>query len=83
MNYGWAERPMPEEQLYDLVFDPGEVCNLAGDPEFGDVLEEMRNRLLHWMEETKDPLLEGPVLIKGIRVNDPDDISPRGPSRIT
>jgi arylsulfatase len=34
------------EQLFDLVADPGEQVNLAHDPAFADVAEELRDRLM-------------------------------------
>ena len=44
----------PEEELYDLNADPHEIRNLAGDPVHAGKLEELRNRLDAWMEETGD-----------------------------
>src|SRR6201989_915623 len=35
--YGLADRRLPAEELYDLVFDPQEAANLAGDPAHGGV----------------------------------------------
>src|SRR5947209_7748469 len=32
MRYGWKDRPIAPEQLYDLVFDPNEASNLVDDP---------------------------------------------------
>ena len=78
MARGWAQRAPAMEQLYDLVFDPNEACNLAGDPSMTDVLQDMRGRLDRWMRETDDPLLRGPVPAPaGAKANDPDGISPR------
>jgi arylsulfatase A-like enzyme len=34
------------DQLYDLKKDPGEQNNLAGDPEYGDILGVMKRRLI-------------------------------------
>ncbi|HID57346.1 TPA: sulfatase [Candidatus Poribacteria bacterium] len=77
LRHGWRDHYVAQEQLYDLIFDPNEACNLAGDPSVSDVLEEMRERLRRWMEATDDPLLEGPVPApSGARVNDPDGLSP-------
>lgn len=77
LRHGWADRPVPREQLYDLAFDPVETCNLAGDPAARPVLEEMRGRLDRWMRETDDPLLRGPVPApEGAVVNRPESRSP-------
>jgi len=84
MEYGWGERRVPREQLFDLIFDPNETNNLAEDPGARRALEEMRGRLQRWMEETEDPLLQGePVPApQGAKVNDPDGISPREEPRV-
>lgn len=80
---GWGGRPVPQEQLYDLVFDPLEGGNRALDPAAEPVLEEMRSRLQRWMRATGDPLLQGPVPAPtGAQINDPDDLSPRAKVRV-
>jgi N-sulfoglucosamine sulfohydrolase len=82
LRHGWADRPPAMEQLYDLVFDPNESNNLAGDPAVAQTLGEMRERLGRWMRATDDPLLAGPVPApSGARVNDPDGLSPREPAQ--
>jgi arylsulfatase A-like enzyme len=80
---GWGQQEVPEEQLYDLVLDPQEGRNLADDPARGEVLAELRERLETWMQETDDPLLEGPVLPpEGAIVNEQWQVSPDEPVRI-
>jgi arylsulfatase A-like enzyme len=80
MAHGWAERTIPFEQLYDLVFDPNEASDLAGDPASGELLQQMRDRLESWMVDTDDPLLNGdPPAPPGAEVNDPDQISASEP----
>ena len=75
--HGWAERALPREELYDLLFDPGEAANLAGDPAYAEVRAELSERLETWMRETDDPLLDGDVEPPpGAEVTDPDAISP-------
>ena len=37
LAHGWGERPRAADQLYDLVLDPNEARNLAGDPEHAGV----------------------------------------------
>ena len=77
LQRGWAERPVAEEQLYDLWFDPQEMNNLAGKKEAVNALDEMRWRLENWMETTADPLLNGPVPApRGSQINDPSGQSP-------
>ena len=44
----------PEEELYDVVNDPFEIHNLAGDSAVASVLVEMRSLLEQWQEETGD-----------------------------
>lgn len=84
LERGWAERPLPDEQLYDLWFDPQEINNLADAPQAVNALEEMRWRLDNWMHETDDPLLHGPVAAPvGSQINDPNGKSPNeAPRRV-
>ena len=42
------------EELYDLENDPDEVVNLAEDPARAGVLNEMREALAGWIEDTGD-----------------------------
>ena len=74
---GWGERPVAREQLYDLVLDPGEGSNLAGDPACQEELLDLRARLEAWMRVTDDPLIEGPVPPPpGALVNEQWQLSP-------
>lgn len=78
---GWDTQPLPAEALYDLVFDPNESCNRAGDTQCAAVLQDMRARLDRWMRETGDPLLTGKLEPwPGMIVNPVDDASPQGPT---
>jgi N-sulfoglucosamine sulfohydrolase len=72
LREGWAARLWEREQLYDLVHDPHEAHNLAGDPAAGEALADLRARLDAWMQATDDPLLRGHVLPPpGAQVTDP------------
>jgi N-sulfoglucosamine sulfohydrolase len=44
----------PVEELYYTENDPWEVNNLAGDPEYEQVLERMREENRRWMAEIRD-----------------------------
>ncbi len=79
LRYGWPDQDTAPEQLYDLVFDPQERHNLAGETRYAPVLDELRGRLADWMRQTDDPLLAGPVpLPAGATVSPPELVSPRG-----
>jgi N-sulfoglucosamine sulfohydrolase len=45
-------------ELYDLINDPYEQCNLANEPVHKEIKQNLLNRLYSWMQETKDPLLK-------------------------
>jgi hypothetical protein len=81
LSYGWAEREIPVEQLYDLVFDPNEAANLAEDPRRAEIREALAERLDRWIAETDDPLLHGPVAAPpGAELNVTDQRSPSEPT---
>jgi len=61
MQYGYAERPFPDESLFDLVFDPHEANNLVGRADYASTLAKMRRRLDDWMKSTDDPLIDGVI----------------------
>ena len=53
-KYCIYSRGKDNEQLYDLINDPGEMRNLAYDPAYKDILKEQRKVLYKRMQETKD-----------------------------
>jgi len=68
-KYVWNATDVDE--LYDLQADPGELHNLAADPGSVNELQRLRHRLVAWMEETGDRLLNGwtrTQLIEGRKV---------------
>jgi arylsulfatase A-like enzyme len=75
---GHLQRRRPRESLFDLHLDPCEGENLVSNPAMASVLSDLRARLDHWMRETDDPLLNGPVPPPpGAVVNRPEDVSPK------
>jgi len=80
LDHGYAEREQAPLQLYDLVFDPNEACNVADRPEHAPVVEHLTTRLERWMRGTGDPLLDGPVAAPpGAEANDPSQRSAGDP----
>lgn len=49
------------EELYDLQRDPCERHNRCSDPDYQDILHDMRARMHRMMTETDSPLLHGHV----------------------
>ena len=47
----------PKEELYDIVKDPFEMNNLAGDPELSELLRSFRKQLAEWSIAQGDTLL--------------------------
>jgi arylsulfatase A-like enzyme len=60
----WKD-PARGEELYDLAADPAEARNLIADPaagpETGEILRDLRSRLLLWMQRNEDPALSWPA----------------------
>jgi len=46
-----------EDELYDLANDPGELVNLAANASYSRLLAQLRLRLVAWMEDIHDPML--------------------------
>ena len=68
---------LPDEELYNLVFDPNERNNLVTNISKKDILNQMRSRLDKIMKETNDPMQQGFIVSPPDAIlNDPNDISP-------
>jgi choline-sulfatase len=46
------------EMLLDMTADPGELNNLASNPDWNTVLHEQREILMDWMRRKEDPFLK-------------------------
>lgn len=55
-RHNWVKKYMlrPAEELYDLEADPFEMTNIADQPEYDVVKEELRKELEQWMERQGD-----------------------------
>jgi arylsulfatase A-like enzyme len=49
----------PAEELYDLKEDPGQLRNVASDPEYAETRKELEARLMAELRETRDPRVVG------------------------
>lgn len=47
----------PRFELYDLEQDPDEVTNLAGRPEYAEMVDAFCAKLRQFQEDTEDPWL--------------------------
>ncbi len=52
----------PEWQLYDLAKDPAEFTDLAGNPEYAEILKRLQAELTDWRRATADPTLNPKLL---------------------
>ncbi len=71
----------PEEELYDLEKDPHETVNLVDDPEYSDVLQDMRVHMEEWKRKVPETTTEdfdirgasSPTLLDFVRYNKPEE----------
>ena len=83
LQHGYADRELPPQALYDLVFDPNEAANAADRGDLAEVVADLSDRLERWMRETGDPLMDGPVAPPpGAQINDPDQRSASDPVKV-
>ena len=60
-SYRLVFEKRPSEELYDLRVDPGQVHNVAEDPDYAETLKALRERTKVWMRRTGDPRSNGPT----------------------
>ena len=48
-----------EDELYDMVSDPGETKNLIADPAYADIADELNAALEEWFDRYSDPANDG------------------------
>jgi arylsulfatase A-like enzyme len=56
-NYAFGKRPA--EQLFDLKNDPDQIKNLATDPAYAAVRQDMSTRLMKVLTDARDPRVVG------------------------
>ncbi len=50
----WRYHNRPKEELYDVRQDPNEIHNLAADPHYQTVLQDLRSRVEKWRQDQGD-----------------------------
>lgn len=50
----WRYHNRPAEELYDVQSDPEEIRNLAGDPQYENMLEKFRAQMAGWRQQQGD-----------------------------
>ncbi|HML47467.1 MAG TPA: sulfatase-like hydrolase/transferase, partial [Clostridia bacterium] len=50
------------DELYDLENDPGELCNLARDPRYKPIIEQMAGELWRFIRETDDTCVNAYIM---------------------
>ncbi len=55
-----AHGKRPEFELFDIKNDPYNLNNLAGKPDFSEVEQQLKQRLLTELEKSQDPRIVGP-----------------------
>lgn len=54
-RYKLAVNLLTTDELYDLESDPAEMHNLIGEEAYAAIRDKLHDRLLAWMNETRDP----------------------------
>ena len=62
-KYAVYDHGEPREMLVDLQSDPGEMNNLAVDPQYADLLARHRRRLREWYDENGEKLDEKYIVV--------------------
>ena len=62
---------LDSDELYDLHNDPGETHNLINSEETAEIRDGLHDRILGWMNETRDPFRGYPWAIRSWRKTSP------------
>jgi uncharacterized sulfatase len=58
--FDWAHAKRTEFELFDIKNDPYNLTNLAGNPDFSAVEQELKQALLTELKKSEDPRVVGP-----------------------
>lgn len=65
--FDWAIARRPAEELYDIQADPGCLRNLATDPAYADVKNDLWGKLAALLRGTGDPRITGSDIFESYR----------------
>ncbi|MBL4701482.1 MAG: sulfatase-like hydrolase/transferase, partial [Phycisphaeraceae bacterium] len=74
-QWKYVFHPTDKHELYFLPDDPGELNNRIDDPTAKQELARLRQRMIHWMESIKDPLLN-PWMLSQLEPEKPSPLLP-------
>ncbi len=57
--FDWNFGKRPAEELYDVKNDPGQIYNLADNPDYFEIKGGLAEQLISYLKETGDPRIEG------------------------
>jgi N-sulfoglucosamine sulfohydrolase len=58
-GFGWYDRAIGHEELFDLYLDPMEQCNRAADPAYTSIKRDLSAKLDDHLKATADPFPSG------------------------
>lgn len=57
--YDWSFAKRQQEELYDIINDPYELVNLAGQKDYENIRQELKNQLFELLKGSADPRVIG------------------------
>jgi arylsulfatase A-like enzyme len=63
-DWKYVRRLYENDELYDLANDPGELRNVAADPQHSGIRRELAARMTRWFMETVDAVPYEPIMPK-------------------
>ena len=55
----WSFAKRPQEELYDMINDPDQLINLAQNPDYNTIRQELKDQLFTLLTESGDPRATG------------------------
>lgn len=62
LQNNYSSRPKDTEEFYDLLYDPGERCNLINNSEYEEIVNKLKKKLYDYQITTNDYIINGQLL---------------------